>query len=98
MNHKELAGAQKLIADHKRANSVVTCASARVTNHVCVTLGEAGVFRWIQARVHASEDREGSCRRQSQLAFIGEIRSVLSIRFQDFGQNLAHGLSPVFYK
>src|ERR1700685_175993 len=96
MNDKEFPRPQQLVADHERADGVVTGAPARIANYVGISLGETGILGGIEPGIHTGENREATSRRQSQLPFLCETRAVLSVCLEHFRQNLAHGnlLSP----
>ena len=80
--HSRVPRTEKLVADHKRANSIVARAAAGIPNHMGVAFGEAGELCRIEARVHASQNREAPRGRHAQLTFSAEPFAVGAIGSQ----------------
>jgi hypothetical protein len=94
MDDEPLLGAEQLVRNDERADRVVGGAAAGVADHMRVAFREAGVFRRIEARVHAGEDRKAARRRQRQLALRSEACDISGVGRQNFIENLAHLCFP----
>jgi len=90
MDHEPLACTEKLVADHKRANSIVACAAAGIPNHMRVAFGEADELCRIEARIHASQNRKAPRGRHGELTFSAEPFAVGAIGSQHLIKNSAH--------
>src|SRR5262249_53162169 len=90
MDDEPLACTEKLVADHKRANSIVARAAAGIPNHMRVAFGEAGELCRIEACVHASQNREAPLGRHGKLTFSAEPFAVGAIGSQHLIKNSAH--------
>ena len=87
VDHEPFGGAEKLVRDHEGADRVVTGAAAGVANDVGVAFAETGVFRGIEPRIHAGEDREASGGRERELALGPERARVFGVGGEDFLEN-----------
>ena len=96
MDDEPLACTEKLVADHKRANSIVARAAAGIPNHMGVAFGEAGELCRIEARVHASQNREAPRGRHAELTFSAEPFAVGAIGSQHLIKNSAHSWKLLF--
>ena len=90
MDYEPLACAEKLVADDKRANSVVAGAATGIANHVRVAFRKASELCRIEPRVHASQNREAPRGRHGELTFSAKAFAVGAIGGRHFIKNSAH--------
>ena len=76
MDDEPFLCAEQLVRNDERANRIVGGAPAGVADHMRVAFRQAGVFRRIEARVHAGEDGEAPRRRQREIALVAEVRDI----------------------
>ena len=80
-DHERLLGPEQPVRDDERAKRVVGDDAAGVSDHVCVALVEPEELRRVEARVHASDDREAPAGRGGKVALVEALR-VASVGFE----------------
>ena len=79
LDHEPLAGPERLLADDEARIASSIGAAASISYHMGVALGEARVFRRVEAGVHTGEEPEASRQRQRQVTLVAEIRGVSGV-------------------
>src|SRR5262249_39632845 len=81
MDDEPLVGAEQLMRDHQRANSIVACAAAGIADDMGIAFGQASIFGRIEPCVHAGKNSKVTRWWHSKLAFVPKTRSILAVGF-----------------
>src|SRR5215813_6449485 len=96
VDDKPCSRAQEFVRNDQRPDSVIARTTASIANHMGVPFGETGVFGGIKPGVHTGENRKMAPWRQRQVAFVPKMRCVLGVCRQDFIEDRAHSLCPLY--
>src|SRR5262249_2134486 len=97
VDHEPLVSSEQLVRDNERANCIIGCTAAGISDDVGIPLRKARIFCRMEPRIHASENREAPSRRQCKLALVTEVAGVFFVRrnnLLEYSAARRHGRYP----